>query len=346
MPAHILQVTSPAPRDVWNELLESHPNAFVDQTPQGLDCIAKFKNCGDASRLYEFADGTRLILPLLRRKGLPFDLGIERSIAFGGCVASQPVRVETLQAVFSDLGSRRLLQTVVSASALDGDLWTAAAPRWTVAMPRLAHMLDLEGGFETVWKKRFSDQGRRAVRKAERARVEIEFDTSGRLIAPFYDLLVRSVDRWAGKSHEPAALARWRMKRRDPVGRFHLMADILGDAFHMWGAWVDGRLAAAIIVLRGRNAHYTRGAMDRELASPTRASFLLQKLAIEDACKVGCRYYHMGQTGSESLARFKVQFGATAYRCPQFYIERLPLAATQIRLRRVIRKALTPKPDS
>lgn len=83
--------------------------------------------------------------------------------------------------------------------------------------------------------------------------------------------------------------------------------------------------------------------MDKELAGPTRASILLQKLAIENACKAGCHYYHMGQTGSESLARFKAQFGAIPYSYPEFYLERWPLAATQIRLRQFIKRRVTSK---
>ncbi len=337
-----MRVTSPAPRDVWFDLLESDPNAFVDQTPQSVDVIATLANCTDASRLYEFPDGVKLVLPLLRREGLPVRLSVERTPVFGGFIASQPVGAETLRSVFADLASRPLLQTIVSASALGQEAWEAAAPDGVVALPRLAHVLDLAGGFETVWNERFNKQGRRAIRKAEKSNIDVDLDTTGRLIGPFYDLLLRSVNRWAGNSGEPAMIARWRAQRRDPLRRFRLMSEKLGDAFRIWGARVDGKLAAAIIVLQGPNAHYTRGAMDKELAGPTRASFLLQKLAIEDACESGCRYYHMGQTGtSENLARFKAQFGATPRRYSEYCIERLPLAATKARLRQLMKKIVT-----
>jgi lipid II:glycine glycyltransferase (peptidoglycan interpeptide bridge formation enzyme) len=280
-----------------------------------------------------------LVLPLLRRQGLPVRLTVERTPKFGGFIASRPVGAETLRSVFADLVSRPLMQTIISGSALGQEAWEAAVPDGVVVMPRLAHVLDLAGGFETIWNERFNKQGRRAVRKAEKSNIDIDLDTTGRLIEPFYDLFLRSVNRWAGKSGEPAKIARWRAQRRDPIRRFRLMAEKLGDAFRIWGARVDGKLAAAIIVLQGPNAHYTRGAMDKELAGPTRASFLLQKLAIEDACEAGCRYYHMGQTGtSESLARFKSQFGATPRPYSEYCIERLPLAATKFRLHQLMKR--------
>ncbi|MDH3433222.1 MAG: GNAT family N-acetyltransferase [Gammaproteobacteria bacterium] len=337
-----MRVTSPAPRDVWLELLESDPNAFVDQAPQSLDIIATIKNCTDASRLYEFPDGVKLVLPLLRREKLLARLNVERTPVFGGLIASEPVSAEKLRSVFTDLSNRPLLQTIVSASALDQEAWRDAVPDGVAVMPRLAHVLDLAGGFETVWNERFNKQGRRAVRKAERSNIDVDLDTTGRLIEPFYDLFLRSVARWAGESVEPAMIARWRAQRRDPIRRFRLMSEKLGDAFRIWGARVDGKLAAAIIVLQGPNAHYTRGAMDIDLAGPTRASFLLQKVAIENACEAGCRYYHMGQTGtSESLARFKSQFGATPRHYSEYYIERFPLAATQARLRSLMKRIVT-----
>lgn len=336
-----MRVTSPAPRDVWLDLLESDPNAFVDQAPHSVDINAALANCADASRLYEFPDGAKLILPLLRREGLLARLSVERTPAFGGLIASQPVSAEKLQSVFADLASRPLLQTVVSASALGQEAWEAAVPDGVAATSKTAHVLDLAGGFGTVWNERFNKHGRRAVRKAERSNIDVDLDTTGELIEPFYDLFLRSVDRWAGKSGEPAMIARWRAQRRDPLRRFRLMSEQLGDAFRIWGARVGGKLVAAIIVLQGPNAHYTRGAMDKKLAGPTRASFLLQKLAIEDACEAGCRYYHMGQTGSESLARFKSQFGATPHRYSEYCIERLPLAATKARVRHLMKRVVT-----
>ena len=74
--------------------------------------------------------------------------------------------------------------------------------------------------------------------------------------------------------------------------------------------------------------------MDRELAAPTRANFLLHRLAIEDACVSGCRAYHMGESGTSSgLARFKEEFGAVPHRYAEYQLERLPLTAADRTIR-------------
>jgi len=249
------------------------------------------------------------------------------------------VRVDDVRQIFADLRSRPVLRTIVRPTAMAAEVWAAAAPAGLAVTQRHAHVIDLRGGFDTVWSKRFNSQARRGVRKAERSNLEVESDTSGRLVPVLHELLMVSVDRWAEQKGEPHLIARWRANRRDPLARLQAMVETLGSAAKIWVARVGGRPAAAMLVLTGRNAHYTRGAMDIELAGPVRASFLLQKLAIESACNEGCAYYHMGETGSaENLARFKSHFGAEAYTYPEFRIERLPFTNVENQVRQLIKR--------
>ena len=46
------------------------------------------------------------------------------------------------------------------------------------------------------------------------------------------------------------------------------MAEHLEGGFRLRIAWHEGRPIAGSVVLLATNGHYTRGAMDRELASP------------------------------------------------------------------------------
>jgi lipid II:glycine glycyltransferase (peptidoglycan interpeptide bridge formation enzyme) len=206
---------------------------------------------------------------------------------------------------------------------------------------RLAHVLDLEGGFERVWNDRFTQLARRNVRKAEKAGLVVERGSSDEHIAAFEELWKRSVERWARRQHEPLWLSRIRGRHLDPPRKFRLLASILGDACGVWLALLDGRPVAAAIVLRGANAHYTRGAMDAEAAGPTRANYVLHARAIEDARDAGCRHYHMGETGtSRSLAFFKTRFGAEAYPYAEYRFERLPFTPLELRLRAVVKRAV------
>jgi hypothetical protein len=337
-------VTIAPPHDVWREVLASDPAALVSQTPEWIAAVGDGGRWEDATRLYELPGDRLAVLPMLRRRGLPRRWGIEASLppacGIGGLVATGGVRPEDVATVFADLAARPLLRTSLAPNPLQAQAWAAARPAGCVAVPRLAHVLELDGGFDAVWKHSFAGTARTAVRKAERSGLTVRRDVSGELVEVFYELFDRSLRRWAGQQHEPEWLTRLRGRYRDPVHKFRSIAS-MGETCRIWAAFKDDRPAAAILVLQGANAHYTRGAMDKELAGPTRANYLLHSLAIEEACAAGCRHYHMGETGeSESLAQFKSRFGARPHRYDQYHLERVPLTAADRRLRVVVKSAI------
>jgi Acetyltransferase (GNAT) domain len=350
--AAAVHVVSPAPRDVWEALLTSDPKALPTQTPVWTDCMCRMGDYADASRLYELPGGRRLVLPMVHRRHLPGPLAGDASLppawGMGGIVAPGGTQLADAAAVFTDLAARAVVRTRLRPNPLDGDTWSATRPPGVAVVPRLAHVLPLEGGFERVWQERFKGEARTAVRKAERSGLTVERDTSGRLVPVLYELYERSLDRWADQSHEPRALARWRGHRRDPRRKFELMTRALGEACRIWVAWSDGRPAAAILVLQGSNATYSRGMMDKDVAGPLCANHLLHRLAIEEACAAGCRYYHMGESGgSASLSLFKAQFGARPHAYAEYHIERLPITTLDQRARGVVKRMIgfrdTPK---
>jgi len=341
----IVGVTSPAPREAWLAVLAADPNALVSQTPDWLDCICASGTYEDASRLYETGNGRRLVLPLVRRRGLPGPLAIEASLPWGwgigGLLAPGGPQAEEIAAVVRDLARRRVLRISLRTNPVQAALWAGLQGRGIVAVPRLSHTLDLEGGFATVWSQRFTHSARGAVRKAERAGLRVERDTSGRLLPVYHTLYERSLSRWAEQQHEPPWLARWRGERRDSPAKLQAILRTLGERAQLWVAWLGERAAAAIVVLQGANASYARGVMDKELAGPTRANYLLQRLAIEDACRAGCRYYHMGESGaSQSLAQYKTRFGAVAQPNTEYKVERLPLTAMDRALRGLVKRII------
>jgi hypothetical protein len=338
-------VVSPVPREVWESVLASDPRALVTQTPAWIDFACRCRGYEDASRLYELPGGRRLVLPMVRRRRLPDPLAGEASFppswGMGGIVAPGGVELADAAAVFADLTNRRVVRISLRPNPLDADVFSATRPPDAVVVPRLAHVLALEGGFAQVWKERFTGSVRTAVRKAERSGLTVERDTSGRLVPALYELYERSLDRWADQQHEPRALARWRGRRRDPRRKFELMAQALGEGCRIWVAWHEGRPVAAILVLQGTNAHYTRGMMDKDVAGPTRANHLLHRLAIEEACAAGCRHYHMGESGlSAPLAHFKTRFGARPHPHAEYHIERLPITALDRHARGVVKRVV------
>ena len=338
-------VKSPAPRDVWQTLAAHDSDTLITQTPAWIDCICEQGNYVDASRLYEFRNGKQIILPLVQRRWLPRAVNMAASMphawGIGGLLSSAPLVPEDIEAIFADLRQVKYLDVHLRPNPLHGDVWAAAQVGRTVTVPRLAHVLDLEGGFDEVWRHRFRQGTRANVRRAERAGVEIECDTTGKLMPVFYELFEKSVARWADQQNEPHWLAQWRAQQRDPLQKFLTIAHTLGEACRVWVARHNGTPVASIIVLQGANAHYTRGAMNQELAGPLHANYLLQKMSIEDACNHGCRYYHMGESGaSESLAHYKTRFGAVAYPYAEYNLERVPLTQIDGIVRRSVKRVI------
>lgn len=338
----IVSVATPAPRQIWQDLMERDPDALPYQSPAWTDAACAAGRFVDISRLYETADGRQFVLPLLAPCGVANFLGVAASMppawGIGGLVGSSPPSVEVVGAVLDDLRGAGFLSVRIRPNPLHAAVWRASLPG--LAVPRRAHVLDLEGGFKTVWEKRFTSRLRGSIRKAEH-NVEVEFDATGRLVPQFYALLQKSFRRWARMQHEPEALALWRARRRDPYSKFEVIAARMGAACQIGLASLGGSPVASIIVLRGRNANYIRGAMDADLIGNSGANDLLHKLAIEDAARSGHRYYHMGETAqSASLSQFKEKFGAIAYDYAEYRLERIPLTQIDHAARTAVKRLL------
>jgi hypothetical protein len=337
-------VASPTPRDVWRELLAADPDVLVMQSPEWIDALCADAGYVDASRLYETAGGGRFVLPMVRRTGaLPKKLAPQASMphawGMGGLICERPASENELAAIVADLAACGAVRTHIRPNPIHDDMWKSARQVGAVTIPRRAHVLDLAPGADGIWKAMRSE-ARRGVRKAEKSGVEIECDSSGRLVPVFYGLLKLSVERWAEQQHEPRALARWRFKRRDPLVKFQRLAEALGDAMQIWIAWKDGVPAAGNVVLHGANVNDTRGAMNKEIARPTSANDLLEWRQIEDACKGGCRWYHLGESGySRGLSQYKEKWGARPVTYSEYRFERLPLTRAD-RLMRTTAKRL------
>lgn len=343
--ARSISITSPAPRPVWKSILSKDPNALVTQSPEWLDCICATGNYEDASRLYEIPNRGMFVIPMVRSRFVPLRLATlsspPSSWGMGGLIGDVPIESEDVKAICDDLARSPGLRKLIRPNPLLDDSWRVISGAGISVVPRQAHIIDLRKGFDHIWNKGFDANTRRNLRKAESSGLKIECDQTGRLIPVFYQLFLQSVERWADNQHEPHWLALYRARRRDPNKKFQLMAKHLGSAFRLWVAWHQGEPAAAILVLQGTNAHYTRGAMNIDLAGPTRANDLLHRSAIEEACKSGCRYYHMGETGkSDSLARFKSRFGAEAVPYAEYRFERLPISRMDAYVRGTVKKMI------
>src|SRR5687768_708560 len=102
-----LTVVSPAPRDAWRRLLRLDPTANIYQTPEWLDAACEVDGYVDCSRLYTTAGGAQVVVPMVRRRGVPRYLAIQESLparwGTGGFVSDAPVRVSELVSILAEL---------------------------------------------------------------------------------------------------------------------------------------------------------------------------------------------------------------------------------------------------
>lgn len=348
-PVRDVEVVSPAPRDVWRELVTTDPGALPTQTPEWTDWACRSRGWTDASRLYEFGDGRRLLLPLLARgalgarwseESMPSGLGYGGPLVAGGGGAT----VAEARAVLADLARRPVLCTSVVAGPAAADAWVAAALPGAVTVPYLAHVLDLDGGWDTVWSTRFRPRMRRDVRKAAKAGLDVRSGPDSGVVEVFAELHRRSVERWARQRGQPLWLARQVDRRRDRVGQLVWALATLGPMMRSWTARLDGEPVAANVVLRsGRQSYGWLSVMDRELAQRTQAGALLLSLAIEDACAAGARWFQLGESDPGSgVAAFKERVGGVPVPWAAVHLERLPVTATAGRLRSVATRVSRP----
>lgn len=328
----------------WRQLHAGDPTALASQSPEWGEAVVLAGGFRRDPQYLEFSGGGRAVLPLFSKGIGPLRYAWSPPPAwgFGGALSDRPIDASRLAGILAHIETLPYLGVKIRPNPLDANLWSEAAngrPGWE-AIPRNAHVVDLSGGSQAV-ASRFKSAARNSARRAEKMGVEVATGNDDQLIDDFYRLLELSFVRWAGKQNEPALLARLRGSRRDPRSKFATMAAQLGDRFRLYVAYWQGSPIASTLVLAGRQAHYTRGAMDEGPAGQTHASYLLQATAIEDACRLGCTHYHMGETGSSSsLAQFKSRFGAISVPYAEYRYERVPLARLDAFARNTVKRII------
>lgn len=336
-------VVSPVPREKWRSILGTDAGALPEHAPEWIDALTSGGRYRDASRLYSFADGRELLLPLVRRRGLAGLGGWLQSYPPGwgiGGLVGAGADPDAAHAILKDLRRLRFQRIGIWPDPKKWETWAEALDEGVLTIPRRAHVVDLSGGIEKVWNG-LSQSSRRHIRIAEREGVRVEMGHTDALLRDFYSLYLMSIDRWAGQQHEPRALAHARAKQRDPLSKLQLLARNLGKGYLVSVAYIDGRPAAGSIVMMAGTAHYTLGAMDRGLVGKSGAGYLVQWKNLERACELGCTTYHMGESGeSEALAQFKEKLGAVPYDYAELRLERLPWTRMDGVMRRVVKRIL------
>ena len=303
-PGAVVEIASPAPRDIWRGVLRDDPGATALQTPEYLDAVVTATGGTDVSRFYQLRDGRQLVLPLVRRPsrlGLHLDRGYPNGYGQGGMLATGGLLADDVRAVVRDLRGQSLSLWIGGAHHTS-EQWSAGLLPGVTDHRRRVDVIELDSGYaddlEAFRADRFSDPTRRELLRAVRAGVEVEKDTTGRLVPLFHEIYRAWVERWIPRSGLPPLVARRTAMRQEPYAKFATVAARTGDACRMFLAWYQGRpVAAAIMLVHGQHAVAWRSYSIAEPPTPVSAHLLTQVTAIEDAVSSGCRSIDLGQWG-------------------------------------------------
>ena len=339
-------IVSPCTASDWDRIYACDEQALPSQSSIWTNAICVTGGYIIERRKYIFEDQTEAALSLFSKIHSISPFRIHRSPpaawGFGGPISTGPLSSDHLRVILDDCAGLPGAAMQIRPNPLMASIWSeaAAGSGWT-ALPRKAHVLDLQGGYDEVWNHRFLGRTRSLARKAERLGITVHSGSSADLVAEFDALFRMSILRWARKQNEFSWLASLRGHIRDPRKKFIELTRLCSDIVRVMIARKDGKAIAGIVVLYGNNAHYTRGAMDDQAVGNSGTNSLLQATAIKEACERNCRYYHMGESGeSASLTAFKAQFGAVGYAYAEYRHENLPILSVDQKLRTMAKRVI------
>jgi hypothetical protein len=340
-PGAVVEMLSPAPRDIWRGLLRDDPGATARQTPEYLDAVVTATGGTDASRFYQLRDGRQLVLPLVRQRsriGPPVDRGYPRSYGSAGMLATGGLLADDVRLVVADRPSDSL-RLRVGGDPHTSEQWAAGARSGVTEVWRRVAVVDLPGAVP------LPPETRQRLRRAARLGVEVEVDSTGRLLPAFYTVYRAWLERRLARPEPPGSVARWRGPRREPYAGIAAVATALGESCQVFVAHFHRRPVAAAILL-GHGEHgvvWRRYAID-PLARPVFADLLTQVTVLEHAARSGCRHVDLGP---DHLDRDLGSLGASARSVVDLRIEPPGLArlrAVGARAEGVLVRALSGAP--
>lgn len=343
---HIAQVASPVPDADWRRLADADDYLVAYQSADWFKSICAATGGIDISRMYTMADGRQMVLPLVQNKFTRGQLSVAgsppKSWGMGGLIADQPIQPSDITAIVEDLKSLNFMRISIRPNPLLGDVWKQGMPADVYASRRFAHVVDLEPGYDWLYRKGFAHAVRKGIKKSNRNGVEIICESGTRLLPVYQKMFEDSIERWAEQQREPVAMARYRANRRDPFSKLEAIANGMGDKCKTWVAMHEGKPASALITIEeGRCVSGVKAAMDKTIAGPLQTNDLIYSHVIEQACEKGFLYYHLGESGDNpGLDKFKRRFGAVGHDYAEYFIERLPLSETDAKARTAVKKLI------
>jgi CelD/BcsL family acetyltransferase involved in cellulose biosynthesis len=294
----------PATAAHWEEQLrDSACDYALSQTFAFGEAIAQaYPEYAYAPQRAEFDDGTQALWPLMKLNSkLKF---LRQFEAMPPALNGTPVVLRgtlTGQHMAALLEALRADRLQLNGGILDNPPHAAGmAEQWPGEVSALStHVLDLRGGWDSVWSQAFNDKVRNQCRTAWKKGVEVRVAREAAEFDTYYEIYADSTRRW-GYATPPY-----------PRALFQALAQLNGRGVELKLGCVDGQPIAGIILLRGRRSTlYWSGAMLKDFSKYSANNGLLE-VAIREECERGAVNFDFGASGElDSVRKFKEQFGA------------------------------------
>jgi hypothetical protein len=178
------------------------------------------------------------------------------------------------------------------------DRWNRPAGEPFKTVERLAHVIDLEPGFDVIWTNRFDKSKRKQTRRAEREGVTVVESKNEADAKRYYQIYASRIGEAGGKLHYPEALFVDLAVRGGELTRLFLVfrgEELLGGQLNFYyGREVIAWYGITTIKSRAYNA-----------------SAALYSHIIRHACENGYQRFNLGGSmGKDSVMDYKSSFGA------------------------------------
>ena len=260
-----------------------------------LDAFPDFR---PESRFYEFPDGSRLLLPLLRRVRFRGAYSTLESMPFGthgAFLAERPLTRREVDSVLADC--RRSRPPVGRLMITPNPLARHPLPADVFHSQNFVHFQRLEEGYDRIWRSRYSRGLRYSVRKSLRRGVTVGIERGEAIHLEFARLYHDTAGSW---------------ERKPPFGEafFSRVAQLPAAHAQLWVARFEGRMiAGSIIFTYGDHQIPYVGGFDRAYRGYD-PNNLMYAEAMKWGARAGYRYFNfLSSAGIKGVEHFKSSFG-------------------------------------
>lgn len=293
-----MEIIDNVQQKLWDNIVLNADGSTYFHTYEWSKIIEQsFPNYLIATKAFVFDNSITAILPLMQSKRF---FGFRKSYismvpgVYGGLISNKRLIPEQVDEIYNHVVKKCSNLRVIGNPYIEHNM-----PAFFHKDDMFTHVLDLENGFETIWKN-YSKGHRYNIRKAKKDGVYIKLGESLEDYKAYYNIYQDSLKRWGDK-----ATSRY---------KFNLFENIYNSKsknIKLFLALVDKKIiSGALLFYCGNHIVWWHGATLSDFFKHYPANFLQNEI-IKESCESGHKYYDLNPSGGhEGVMKFKDGFGA------------------------------------